>query len=246
MNQWGILCIGVLVVGLFVMGFSIQEVYAKGKKEIEIEQIKVKFLAVDERSNTVTGVQCFVADSSGTTIVGPKGKEIWTDKNARVKIQFHWDTSEPLNQFVFITCFSRDVSGTQSFDTAIKSSGGYNEFVMDDIRGSEPISISKSNKNMILKGKKILENGRPAGLDECRITTKTSEGDPDRPIIIGSVPNSGVVKLFNISLDKILADVECKFEGEENFGEIIPVELKEKGTTVVIVSDPGSGIPSPG
>jgi len=99
---------------------------------------------------------------------------------------------------------------------------------------------------MILKGNKILQNGRPAGLDECRITTKSVEGDPDRPIIVGSVPNSGVVKLFNISLDKVSADVECKFEGDAEFGEVIPVELKEKGTTVVIVSDPGSGIPSPG
>ena len=139
-----------------------------------------------------------------------------------------------------------DVSGTHDFDTTIKGERGYKDFVMNETDGKEPTSTPKSSNNMIIKGKKILENGRPAGLDECRITTKTSEGDPDRPIIVGSIPNSGVVKLFNISLDKVSADVECKFEGDAEFGEVITVELKEKGTTVVIVSDPGSGIPSPG
>ncbi len=233
---------------VLVMGFGFQESYGQHLLAHEITHTvqQFKILPIDVEDNTVTGVQCFAADSSGTTIVGPKGEEIWTDKHGKVKIKFHWNTSESLNQFVIITCFSNDFSATQSFDTTIKSSGGYNEFIMDDTEGNEPISIHKSNNNMILKGKKILENGRPAGIDECRITTKTSEGNPDRPIIVGSVPNSGVVKLFNISLDKISADVECKFEGEGDFGEVLPVELKEKGTTVIIVSDPGSGIPSPG
>jgi len=233
---------------VLTIGFGFQESFGQRLTSHELTHTiqQFKLLLVDVDGKTVTGVQCFAADSSGTTIVGPKSEEIWSDKHGKVKVKFHWDVSEPLNQFVIITCFSRDVSGTQSFDTTTKGRGGYNEFVMDDSSGNEPTSTPKSNKNMILKGKKILQNGRPAGLDECRITTKTSDGDPDRPIIVGSVTNSGVVTLFNISLDKISADVECKFEGERDFGEVIPVELKEKGTTVVIVSDPGSGIPSPG
>jgi len=233
---------------VLAIGFGFQESYARHLVSHElthtVQQFKLSLVDVD--GNTVTGVQCSAADSSGTTIVGPKGEEIWSDKHGKVKVKFHWDVSEPSNQIITITCFSRDVSGTQSFDTTTKGERGYNEFVMDDTSGSEPTSTPKSNNNMIIKGKKILENGRPAGLDECRITTKTSDGDPDRPIIVGSIPNSGVVKLFNISLDKVSADVECKFEGDAEFGEVITVELKEKGTTVVIVSDPGSGIRSPG
>jgi len=56
----------------------------------------------------------------------------------------------------------------------------------------------------------------------------------------------GAVILSGLTFDKVSADVECKFEGDSEFGEVITVELKENGTTVVIVSDPGSGIRSPG
>lgn len=246
MNKLIFLAIPVILV--LVIGFGFQESYGRHLVSHELTHTvqQFKLLLVDVDGNTVTGVQCSATDSSGTTIVGPKGEEIWFDKHGKVKVKFHWDVSEPSSQFVIITCFSRDVSGTQSFDTTIKGERGYKEFTMDITDGSDPTSTPKSNKNMILKGKKILQNGRPAGLDECRITTKTSDGDPDRPIIVGSIPNSGVVKLFNISSDKVSADIECKFEGDSEFGEVISVELKEKGTTVVIVSDPSSGIRSPG
>lgn len=245
MNKLFLVIPTILVIAI---GFGYQESFGDHKllthELTHVQQIKVA--PVDSDGNSVSGVQCIAADSAGTAIVGPKGEEIWNDKHGRVKVKFLWDTSEPSNQFVIITCYTREISGTQSFDTTAKGSGGYNEFTMDDTSGNEPTSTPKSNKNMILKGKKINENGRPGGIDQCKIITKTSDGDPDRPIIVGSVPNSGVVKLFNISLDKISADVQCKFEGERDFGEVIPVDLKEKGTTVVIVSDPGTGIPQPG
>jgi len=128
----------VLVLGLFGFSESYGHNFISNELTHTIQQFKL--LPVDIDGNTVTGVQCFAADSSGTTIVGPKGEEIWTDKHGKVKVKFHWDVSEPLNQFVIITCFSRDVSGTQMFDTITKDGGGYNEFVMDDTNGNEPTS----------------------------------------------------------------------------------------------------------
>jgi len=71
-------------------------------------QYSCRFEAVPKRTRfqpQPAGVRPVITGPQTATVVGPQGKEIFTDKHGRVKVQFHWDRVNRRNQDS--SCFVR-------------------------------------------------------------------------------------------------------------------------------------------
>lgn len=119
----------------------------------------------------ITGVQT-------ATVVGPEGKEIYTDKNGQIAIQFHWDRLGQRN--ARSSCMIR----------VAQSWGGLG-------RGSQFI---------------------PRIGDE--VLVEFAEGDPDRPVAIGSVYNGNNQPINNPEQSVTQSGFRTKTHKGEGFNEL--------------------------
>jgi type VI secretion system secreted protein VgrG len=122
-----------------------------------------------------------IQGSQTARIVGPSGKEIWTDKYGRVKVQFHWDRAGKADDAS--SCWVRVASGW-----AGKNWGLY--------------QIPRVGQEVVVS---------------------FLEGDPDRPLVIGSVFNAEHMPPYELPTNMTRSGAKSRTSAEgtaDHFNEL--------------------------
>ena len=123
----------------------------------------------------------FVQGPQTATVVGKEGEEIWTDKYGRIKVKFHWDRDDKMNETS--SCWIR-----VAYPVAGKNWGW--------------LSLPRISQEVVVS---------------------FLEGNPDRPLITGSVYNDGQMPPYALPANQTQSGIKShssKGGFDTNFNEI--------------------------
>ena len=189
------------------------------------------FSAIDEKTPFRPArsiAKALVRGPQTAVVVGPDGEEIWTDKYARVKVQFHWDREGEKNEKS--SCWVRvahALAGQKWGFISIPRIG--QEVIVDFLEGDpdQPIITGAVYND---------DNMPPYGLPD----NKTQSGVKTRSSLKGSAKNFNELRFE----DKIDAE-EVFFHAEKDFNRVVKnndtlkvgLETKDKGDQTIEIQN---------
>jgi len=102
---------------------------------------------------------------------------------------------------------------------------------------------AKKSREIVVVGSKVKEVVRNVNLESCDFVLRSSDGTVVARHFDVEANSGGVIKLPDVGDEVLTVDVDCTFE-DLSTESAEDVELKEKGTTVILL---GFGVkPGPG
>jgi len=102
---------------------------------------------------------------------------------------------------------------------------------------------AKKSREIVVVGSKVKEVVRNVNLESCDFVLRSSDGTVVARHFDVEANSGGVIKLPDVDDEVLTVDVDCTFE-DRTTESAEDVELKEKGTTVILL---GFGVkPGPG